>query len=90
MMKKTILLSVLSVVLLSFTGCSMMPDDEEIVRWSIMENEIFDDEEWNEIINNEELKMDNEEWEEQNIAEDEEIMEDEDEWDSEIQFDVVK
>ena len=35
--------------------CSMMPDDEEIVRWSVLENEIF----WDEL-NNEELIINNE------------------------------
>jgi len=60
--------------------CSMMPDDEEIVRWSVLENEIF----WDEL-NNEELIINNEEWDE-NIQNDDELDNEEliinnEEWD---------
>ena len=41
-MKRFLFYAFLSVfLLLLFSWCSMMPDDEEIIRWSILENEIF-------------------------------------------------
>ena len=38
---------------LFLSGCSMLPNDEDIINWSVLENEIFIDEE---------LEIDNESW----------------------------
>lgn len=61
MMKRSLFYVFLSAfVLLLFSWCSMMPDDEEIIKWSILENEIF----WNnlddEVIENVEVDDENE------------------------------
>ena len=74
----------------------MMPDDEEIIKWSILENEIFGDEE----IDNENLIVDDEYWDEyideyiddewlitNNEVLDESIVNDGE--DSEVSFEVV-
>jgi len=56
LMKNSLLwLIFLAFFMLFLAWCSMMPDDEEIVRWSVLENEIF----WDEL-NNEELIINNE------------------------------
>lgn len=71
-------------------GCSMVPNDEEIINGSVLENEIFWnnlDDEW---MNDEELKINNEDWEEQDVAEDWEILEDDEEFGNEVDFEVVE
>lgn len=84
------------VFVVSFSWCSMVPDDDEIIKGSVLENEIFWnnlDDEW---MNNEGLEIDNEEWEEQNITEDYRIVEDLDiaendgELNNEVDFEVVE
>ena len=43
-MKKSIFFVVLwAFWVLFLSGCSMVPDDEDIINWSVLENEIF----WN-------------------------------------------
>ena len=70
-------------------GCSMMPDDEEIIRWSILESEMFWEEFLDEIPDDENLIDD----EIENIQNDDELVEnDEDngEWNTEIQVEVAE
>lgn len=67
----------------------MMPEDEEIIRWSVSESEIFDEELDNE---NEEWMIESDEWNE-NVQNENEKNSwddvDDEEWDSEIQFEIV-
>lgn len=64
----------------------MMPEDEEIIRWSVSESEIFDDGELDEqkIVEDEEISSDFE------VVEDEESVEDDGDWSSEIDIQVVQ
>lgn len=84
------------VLVVSFSWCSMVPDDDEIIKGSVLENEIF----WNDLddewMTNEELKINDEEWEDQNIAEDYggtedlKVAEDYGELNNEVDFEVVE
>ena len=75
----------------------MMPSDEEIINWSILENEIFWDELIDDGLDNEVLWMNNEEWEEFLQNENEDLVEndwdvddlDVDDWKSEVDVEVV-
>lgn len=66
----------------------MMPDDEEIIKWSILENEIFWEEFVDEISNDENLIDD----EAENIQNDVSVenTEDDEGWDIEIQVEVAE
>lgn len=66
----------------------MMPDDEEIIKWSILENEIFWEEFVDEISNDENLIDD----EAENIQNDVSVenTEDDEGWDTEIQVEVAE
>ena len=69
--------------------CSMMPDDEEIIKWSILENEIFWEEFLDEVSNDEILIGD----EVENVQNNDELVEnveEEEEWNTEIQIEVAE
>ena len=74
----------------------MVPSDEEIIKGSVLETEIFWNNIDNEWLNNEELEIDNEKWEEQNIVEDGEtsenleISENDENLNSDVDFKVVE
>lgn len=70
-----------------FSWCTMIPSDEEIIKWSILENEIFWDKLSDDNLNVEELLDENEEW--INDDEDLDISDENDDWDVEIQIEVV-
>lgn len=70
----------------------MMPSDDEIIKWSVVDNEIFWDELVDDGLDNEELWIDNEEWEEKLQNENEELVEEDwdvDDWKSEVDVEVV-
>lgn len=89
-MKKSLFVAFLSAFSLAFfAGCSMMPDDEEIIKWSILENEIFWEEFLDEVSDDENLSED----EIENIQNDDELIEndeDNEEWNTEIQIEVAE
>lgn len=67
----------------------MMPDDEEIIKWSILENEIF----WEELVDeelNDENFADDAVEDIQNDGEFVENDENNEEWNTEIQVETVK
>ena len=67
----------------------MMPDDEEIIKWSILENEIFWEEFLDEVSNDEILIGD----EVENVQNNDELVEyaeEEEEWNTEIQIEVAE
>lgn len=64
----------------------MVPADEDIINWSVMESEIFDDEE---LSMNDEKWIEWEEWEEQDILWDEEIIQDDEELSGDVDIEVV-
>lgn len=78
------------------TWCSMVPTDEEIINWSVVDSEIF----WNELIDdwldNEVSLVNSEEWDEQknledyDVSDDSETVEDDEDWNSEVNVEVVK
>lgn len=82
------------VILLAFwyaflAWCSMMPDDEEIIKWSILENEIFWEEFSDEVLNAEELIGD----ETENVQNNDELVEnveEEEDGSTEIQVEVAE
>ncbi len=41
-----LLMAILAIWLTILSWCSMMPDDDEIIKWSVLENEIF----WDELV----------------------------------------
>lgn len=70
----------------------MMPSDDEIIKWSVVDDEIFWDELVDDGLDNEELWIDNEEWEEKLQNENEELVEEDwdvDDWKSEVDVEVV-
>ena len=89
--------SLLFIVLFAFwivflTGCSMMPDDEEIIKWSILENEIFWEEFLDEVSNDENLnddEIENVENDDELVENDEDNEEDNEEWNTKIQVEVA-
>ena len=61
-MKKSLFVAFLSIFSLAFfSGCSMMPNDEEIIDGSVNETEVINEEE---VVNEEELVNEEVEWEE--------------------------
>lgn len=89
-MRKTVCFAFLCICgTLFFAWCSMMPDDEEIIKWSILENEIFWEEFSDEVLNAEELIGD----ETENVQNNDELVEnveEEEDWNSEIQVEVAE
>lgn len=89
-MKKSISFAILWIcVALLLSGCSMMPDDEEIIKWSILENEIFWEEFSDEVLDDEDIIGDETE-NVQNNGELVEKVEEEEDWNSEIQVEVAE
>ena len=89
-MRKTVCFAFLCICgTLFFSGCSMMPDDEEIIKWSILENEIF----WEELVDeelNDENFADDAVEDIQNDGEFAENDEKNEEWNTEIQVETVE
>lgn len=88
LMKNSFLSIILSIsILFLFAWCSMMPNDEEIIRWSILDTEIF----WEELVDDSldggKLQVDDDEWGGEIQTENADDENDED--DSEVQFEVV-
>lgn len=72
-----------------FAWCSMMPDDDEIIKWSILENEIFWEEFSDEVLDDEDIIGD----ETENVQNNDEFIEnveEEEYWNSEIQVEVAE
>ena len=72
-----------------FAWCSMMPDDEEIIKWSILENEIFWEEFSDEVLDDEELIGD----ETENVQNNDELVEnveEEEDGSTEIQVETAE
>lgn len=91
-MEKRIIVCVFLAWIVAFlSGCSMMPNDEEIINWSVSELEVIRVDEW--MVNNEwvdwqdlqeEIDEENQWW----IEEEENIGENEDE-NVNVEFEVV-
>lgn len=64
----------------------MMPEDEEIIRWSVSESEIFDDGELDE----QEILEDEENFDDFGVSEDDESMENDEDWNGEVDIQVVQ
>ena len=85
----------LSAFLITFLPwCSMLPDDEDIIKWSVSENEIFWDESFNDGLDGNESEkqeiVEDEIFGDYEISEDLDTTEDDEGWSSEVDVDVVQ